>query len=146
MSFYPSDNDKMAIRAALILIALTVAAALFLAGCGEARQPDPSPSTVADTVGQLGVTLTWVGGICSAAGVALRLISFFYPPIAGLGAFFGFLAIGGAGVTATGAYIQWLADNPWVMVAGIVASLGAVGWWYWPVIKRALDRRLAGKV
>jgi len=141
----PSHEDKQAIAWTIFLLAV-VSAIVLLAGCGEARCPAPEPSGVGETLGQLGITLTWVGGICAAAGVALRLISLVYAPLAAFGAFFGFLAIGGAGVTATGSSIQWLGDNPIVMVATILVSLGAVVWWYWPRIRRALDRRLVGKV
>lgn len=121
---------------------------LACSGCGGTERPltDAPAGAAGATLGQLGLALTWAGGISTAAGVALRLISLVYPPLAPLGAIFGFLAIGGIGVTATGASIQWLADNPWVMVAGIVASLGAVAWWYYPRWKRVLSRRLDGKV
>jgi hypothetical protein len=126
---------------------LSAVISLMLVGCGEARPPEPE-QTVSPfaTLGQLGLTLTWVGGICTAAGIALRIIALVYPPLAGLGAVFGFLAIGGASVTATGCSIQWLADNPIVMVSAIVASTGAVVYWYWPRLRRAWDRRMDGKV
>lgn len=129
------------------VLLISAVVSLLLIGCGEARTPGPE-QTVSPfaTLGQLGLTLTWVGGICAAAGIALRVIALVYPPLAGLGAIFGFLAIGGASVTATGASIQWLADNPIVMVAAILASTGAVVFWYWPRLRRAWDRRMDGKV
>jgi hypothetical protein len=141
---YPSDEDRFAISWTIFFLAV-VSAIVLLAGCGEARTPAEPVSPIA-TIGQLGLTLTWVGGICAAAGIALRIIALVYPPLAGLGAVFGFLAIGGASVTATGCSIQWLADNPVVMVAAIVVSTGAVVYWYWPRLHRAWDRRMDGKV
>lgn len=121
---------------------------LACSACGGTERPlTPAPDDSAGAaLRSVGGTLVWCGGISAAIGVALRLVSLVYPPLAGLGVFFGFLAIGGIGVTATGSSLQWLSDNPVVMVAAIVASLGSVVWWYWPRIRRALDRRLDGKV
>ena len=127
------------------LIFLAVGVALLLAGCGEARPPVEQEPAVT-TLGSLGATLVWAGGISAAAGIALRLISLVYPPLAGFGSFFGLLGVGGFGIIAVGSSIQWLSDNPIVMVAAILVSIGAVVWWYWPRIRRALDRRLVGKV
>jgi hypothetical protein len=131
------------IRFALII------AVLALAACGSSEvrpqpQPGPGPEFTA-ALGHLGAVLTWVGGISAAAGIALRVVAFFYPPLAAVAGIFGFLAIGGASITATGVSAQWLADNPWLLLLATAASCGAVVWWYWPGIRRALDRRLAGK-
>jgi len=129
--------------AAILLLAAGVV--MFLAGCGEARPPiNQGPAVI--TLGSLGAALVWAGGISAAAGIALRLISLVYPPLAECGAFFGLLGVGGFGIIAVGSSIQWLSDNPFVMVAAILVSIGAVVWWYWPRIHRALDRRLVGKV
>ena len=144
---YPSHEDEVAIRATLILLALAIAAALFLAGCGEARQPDPAPppSPFAD-LAKLGTTLVWVGGISAAGGIALRVIALFYPPLGWLAGLAGFAGIGGIAITVTGAACSWLAANPIVVLLVALACVGAMGWWYWPRIRRALDRRLVGKV
>jgi hypothetical protein len=137
-------------RKAIVITALIVAAtliALFLAGCGqEARPPgpEPEPSPFAD-LAALGSTLVWVGGICAAGGIALRVIALFYPPLGWLAGLAGFAGIGGAAVTVTGAACAYLAANPGLVLAIALASLVAVGWWYWPRIRRALDRRLEGK-
>jgi hypothetical protein len=140
----PSHEDKQAIAWTIFFLAV-VSAIVLLAGCGEARPPvDQAPAVT--TLGSLGATLVWAGGISAAAGIALRLISLVYPPLAGFGAFFGLLGVGGFGIIAVGSSIQWLSDNPIVMVAAILVSIGAVVWWYWPRIRRALDRRLVGKV
>jgi hypothetical protein len=121
---------------------------LACSGCGGTERPltDAPAGGAGAELGQLGSTLIWWGGIGTAAGVALWLVSLAWPPLGAIGAVFRFAAIGGAGVTATGASIAWLADNPVVMVAGIVASLGAVVWWYYPRWQRVLSRRLDGKV
>jgi hypothetical protein len=138
-------------RNAGIIIAVLCAmlALAILTGCGDARSPQQSgddlPPGVVATLGSLGATLTWAGGICAAAGIALRIVALFYPPLAGLGVLFGFLGIAGLSVTATGAAFQWLASYPWIMGLAVAASIGAVGWWYWPRIRRVLDRRLDGK-
>jgi uncharacterized protein YceK len=123
---------------AFILVALT--------GCGtEVRPPTPEPGPVgiAATFIDIGSTLAWAGAIGAAAGVALSLVAFLYPPLAPFAAIFRFAAIGGAGVTGTGAAAIWLSDNLWTLALGVVASLGAVLWWYWPAVRRALDARLA---
>lgn len=129
------------IRLAVILCLLALAAC----GSSEVRpQPQPEPSPL-PALADLGVTLTWVGGICAAGGIALRIVSLFYPPLAFLGAVAGFAGIGGAAVTVTGASCQYLADRPILVLAAALACVVAMGWWYWPGIRRALDRRLAGK-
>jgi hypothetical protein len=143
MSFYPSDEDKTAIRAAIIILALTLAAAL-LASCGEARPPAPTPSPV-DTFSDIGVTLAWAGGVSAAAGLAFSLISLFYPPLQPFAVIFRYAAIGGAGVSATGAAYLWIANHFWWVLA-IAAVVGmAVGWYFWPRIHRLVDRRLQHK-
>lgn len=126
---------------------LLVSAFALLVACGGDPRPLPdAPAGVAGaTLQSVGGTLVWIGGISAAIGVAFRLISLVYLPLAGLGSLFGFLALGGLGVTATGSSLQWLSDNPIVMVLVIVASVGSLVWWYWPSIRRRLDRRLAGK-
>jgi len=138
-------------HAGLILAAMLMLCALLMTiGCGDSRSPQSDGSSddglAGATLGSVGATLVWIGGISAAAGVALRVIAVFYPPLAPLAAVFGFAAIGGLAVTATGSSLQWLADNPWLMVLAVAASLGSVVWWYWPRIRRALDRRLDGKV
>lgn len=133
-------------NAGLILAVILAACALLLLGCGEARPPgpEPEPSPFAD-LAALGSTLVWVGGISAAAGVAVRVIALFYPPLGWLAGLAGFAGIGGAAVTVTGAACSYLAANPGLVLAIALASLVAVGWWYWPRIRRALDRRLEGK-
>lgn len=124
-----------------------IVAILVVAGCGSSEvrpQPAPGPADgFTATLGRLGSTLTWVGGISAAAGLALRVVSVFYPPLAAVAGVFGFIAIGGASVTATGVSAQWLAGNPWLLLLATAASCGAVVWWYWPALRRALNRRLA---
>jgi hypothetical protein len=131
---------------AVLAILLTICAVLFAAGCGEARSPGPPPPAPGpfDDLAKLGTTLIWVGGISAAAGIAVRVVSLVYPPLAWLGGLAGFAGIGGAAVTVTGAACSWLAANPGVVLAVALASLAAVGWWYWPHLRRALDQRLAG--
>ncbi len=123
---------------AFILVALT--------GCGtEVRPPAPEPGPVgiAATFIDIGSTLAWAGAIGTAAGVALSLVSLIYPPLVPFAAIFRFAAIGGAGIAGTGAASIWLSDNLWTLALGVLASLGAVLWWYWPAVRRALDTRLA---
>jgi uncharacterized membrane protein YfcA len=144
VSFYPADEDRLAIRATIILLALTVAAAL-LASCGEARCPDPAPPGPIDTFSDIGVTLAWAGGVSAAAGLAFSLISLFYPPLQPFAVIFRYAAIGGAGVSATGAAYLWIANHFWWVLA-IAAVVGmAVGWYFWPRIHRLVDRRLQRK-
>ncbi len=133
-------------NAGVILALMLAACALLLLGCGEARPPgpEPEPSPFAD-LAALGSTLVWVGGISAAGGIALRVVALFYPPLGWLAGLAGFAGIGGAAVTVTGAACAYLAANPGLVLAIALASLAAVGWWYWPRIRRALDRRLEGK-
>jgi hypothetical protein len=130
------------------LTALVIAAVLLLTGCGSgARSPDPAPPVgIAATLNQLGNTLAWAGGIGAAAGVALSLVAIFVPALAPFAAIFRFAAVGGAGVTGTGAAAIWLSDNLWTLGLGVAASVGAVVWWYWPVLVRLWRRRLDGDV
>jgi hypothetical protein len=134
-------------RHAGVIIAIMLAlCVLLLAGCGEARPPAPvpEPGPFAD-LASLGSTLVWVGGISAAGGIALRVVALFYPPLGWLAGIAGFAGIGGAAVTVTGAACSYLAANPGLVLAIALASLVAVAWWYWPRIRRALDRRLDGK-
>jgi hypothetical protein len=133
------------VRAILLIVGIAFLV-VALTGCGsEVRPPTPEPGPVgiAATFNDIGNTLAWTGGISAAAGVAVWLISLAYPPLAPFAAIFRFAAIGGAGVTGTGAAAIWLSDNLWTLALGVVASLGAVLWWYWPAVRRALDARLA---
>jgi hypothetical protein len=119
---------------------------LWATGCGEARPPVPAPEPgpFAD-LAALGSTLVWVGGVSAACGIAVRVIALFYPPLGWLAGLAGFAGIGGAAVTVTGAACSYLAANTGLVLAIALASLVAVGWWYWPRIRRALDRRLEGR-
>ncbi len=131
------------------LVIMAIIITLVLWGCGGQERPLPNGSgddSAGATLGSVGATLVWTGGISAAAGIALRVISLLYPPLAPLGAIFGFAGIGGIAVVCVGSSLQWLSDNPIVMVVAILASIGAVAWWYWPRIHRALDRRLDGKI
>jgi hypothetical protein len=127
-----------------ILLALCI---LLLAGCGEARcpvTPSPAPGPF-DDLAALGTTLVWVGGISAAGGVALRVLAFVYPSLGFLAGLAGFAGLGGAAVTVTGAACSYLAANPLLVLAIALACLAGLSWWYWPRIRRALDRRLGGK-
>jgi hypothetical protein len=118
---------------------------MVLTGCGEQvqRSPvEPQPVGVSATLSDIGNTLAWAGGIGAAAGVALSLVALFVPALAPFAALFRFAAIGGAGVTGTGAAAIWLSDNLWLLVLAVAASLGAVLWWYWPAIRRAWLARM----
>lgn len=125
---------------AFILVALT--------SCGtEARSPVESESVgVTATLNDIGSTLAWAGGIAAAAGVALSIVSLIYPPLAPFAAIFRFAAVGGVGITGTGAATIWLADNLWTLALAVAACVGGVVWWYWPVLARLWNRRLNGKV
>jgi len=133
------------ILAALVLTIMALSI-MALAGCGsvEARSPgDTPPVGIGSTLSDIGNTLAWAGGIGAAAGVALSLVAFFVPALAPFAAIFRFAAIGGAGVTGTGAAAIWLSDNLWTLALGVAASIGGVLWWYWPGIRRAVAARLA---
>ncbi len=141
MSLYPQDDDKTAVRLALIILALAVAAAL-LASCGEARPPEPGPTPVPDLFGGIGATLAWAGAIGAAAGLALSLIALFYPALQPFAYLFRLAGIGGAGVSVTGAAYIWIAQHYWWVLA-IAALVGiGVGWYFWPRIHRLVDKRL----
>jgi drug/metabolite transporter (DMT)-like permease len=144
VSFYPSDEDKNAVLWTIFMV-FTMALIMLLAGCGtEARCPDPAKHTEAlDTFSDIGVTLAWAGGVSAAAGLAFSLISLFYPPLQPFAVLFRYAAIGGAGVSATGAAYIWIANHFWWVLA-IAAVVGmAVGWYFWPRIHRMVDRRLS---
>ena len=130
----------------ITLCACIVACALLVA-CGEARSPGtpPTPAPWWSDLAALGATLTWAGGISAAAGIALRVIGFFYPPLAPLAGLGAIAATGGAAVLVTGAACQWLASHPVIVLLVAACCVGAVVWWHWPAIRRAIDRRLAGK-
>lgn len=138
---YPAGEDKRAIRIAIIILALTVAAAL-LASCGEARSPDPAPQPVPDIFGDIGATLAWAGAIGAAAGLALSLISLFYPALQPFAYLFRLVGVGGAGVSVTGAVYIWIAQHYWWILALAAVAGCAVGWYFWPRIHRLLDKRL----
>ena len=141
MSLYPSDKDKNAIIWAIFIL-LVFAAAAIASGCSEARCPDPAPPNPIDTFGDIGVTLAWAGGVSAAAGLAFSLISLFYPPLQPFAIIFRYAAIGGAGVSATGAAYIWIAQHYWWVLA-IAALVGiGVGWYFWPRIHRLVDKRL----
>ncbi len=127
----------------ILIIAMFCALA---GGCGGEPRPLPpagGPETASDTLGNLGETLVWVGGIGTAAGVALSLVALFYPPLGFLAGFFRFFSLGSIGIISVGSSLQWLSDRPWLMVLGILATVGSLVWWYWPRIHRAFDKRLA---
>jgi uncharacterized membrane protein YfcA len=141
MSFYPPEKDSHAIAWAIMFL-LIVAAAIVASGCTEARCPEPAPPSPIDTFGDIGVTLAWAGGVSAAAGLAFSLISLFYPPLQPFAVLFRYAAIGGAGVSATGAAYIWIANHFWWVLA-IAAVVGmAVGWYFWPRIHRLVDKRL----
>ena len=132
-----------------VLGVVIVLLALVLAGCGGQERPLPEGSgggSAGATLGSVGAWLVWSGGISTAAGLAFRVIALLYAPLAPFGALFGFLGLGGACVVGVGSSLQWLSDNPLVMVLACAACVGVVVWWYWPRLRRALDRRLEGKV
>jgi hypothetical protein len=132
---------------AAFLAALAAGFSMVLTGCGDEPRPLP-PAGGGDggsTLGTLGGSLVWAGGIGAAAGVALGIVSLVWPPLAPLAGLFRFAALGSVGVLAVGSSIQWLSDRPWLMVIGIVATVGALVWWYWPRLHRLIDRRLAEK-
>ena len=134
------------IRVLAILCLLSVPL-LWVLVCGEARPPGPEPVPGPfDDLAALGTTLVWVGGISAACGIAVRVLAFVYPSLGWLAGLAGFAGIGGAAVTVTGAACSWLAANPALVLAIALACVVAMGWWYWPRIRRALDRRLDGKV
>jgi hypothetical protein len=126
----------------------TVALLLVAVGCGDSRPQQPGDDSdigVIATLGSLGVTLTWVGGICSAAGIGLSLVSLFYPPLASLALLFRFAAVGGAGVLVTGSSIQFLSSYPAIMVLAIIASGAVVVWYHRADVLRFLAHRKAVK-
>lgn len=113
---------------------------------GEARTLEPGPNPIPfPALSDLGVTLTWVGGICAAAGIAVRVLALVYPPLAAFAVLAGFAGIGGAAVTVTGATCQYLADSPGIVLSAALVCAGVVVWWYWPAIRRSINRRLDGK-
>lgn len=140
--------NGMEILTVLALVATIAAATILLTGCGqEVRTPAEGTGSlgVTATLSDIGTTLAWAGGIAAAAGVALSFVSLFYPPLAPFAALFRFAAVGGVGVTGTGAATLWLADNLWLLALGVAASVGAVVWWYWPSLVGAWRRRVAGQ-
>jgi hypothetical protein len=121
--------------------------AIIITGCGGDPRPLPNApaGNAGAALGQLGTTLTWVGGISAAAGIAGGILSLAFPALILLRPIFGVLGWAGSAVTATGTSVLWLSDHPWIMVVAVGASLGVVVWWYYPRIRRALDRRLGNK-
>jgi hypothetical protein len=141
------DKHAGTIAVTLAIVCLFVWV-MLMSGCGtEGRSPavEPPPVGVAATLNQLGNTLAWAGGIGAAAGVALSLVALFVPALAPFAAIFRFAAIGGAGVTGTGAAAIWLSDNLWTLALGVLASVGGVLWWYWPALRRAVVARLQAR-
>jgi hypothetical protein len=128
----------------ILAVILALCALLLLPGCGEARTPvTPSPAPGPfDDLANLGTTLVWVGGISAAGGIALRVLAFAYPSLGFLAGLAGFAGLGGAAVTVTGAACSYLAANPLLVLAIALACLAGLAWWYWPRIRRALERRL----
>lgn len=145
MSIYPSDEDKLSIRISIILLALAVAAAL-LASCGEARSPEPQPEPgPAAVLGHIGATLAWAGAISTAAGLALSVISLFYAPLKPFAVLFRWAGLGGAAISATGAAYLWISQHYWwILALAAVVGLG-IGWWFWPRIHRAVEKRLQAR-
>ena len=145
MSYHPTGEEK---AAAWWWMALVLAAmALFVCmGCSEARSPEPVPPKIIDTFGDIGITLAWAGGVSAAAGLAFSLISLIYPSLQPFAVLFRYAAIGGAGVSATGAAYIWIANHFWwVLVIAALAGCG-VAWWCWPRLHRLINRRLSGKI
>lgn len=126
-----------------ILVLLAVAAAILAqTGCGEARTPSPEPGPI-PVIDAIGSTLAWAGGICAAGGLALSLVSLFYPPLQPFSAVFRIVGASGAAVTGVGVAYLWVAAHSWLVLAlGALAGVGAL-WYFWPRIHRAVDRRLA---
>lgn len=153
---YPAGEDKQAIRIAIIILALTVAAAL-LAGCGEARspaQPIPPPS-VADQIRAIGAIFLRYGGLVLGLGMVLRGVVWvaslgWITGVAGaaagwvarvLGPFVGLGAVAGGISVAFGACCVWMADYLAVVVCAGIASCVALAVYYWPRIRRWIPAR-----
>lgn len=141
---------SIAVDAAIALALLTLAAGMLcVVGCGDARPQRPggdSPPGVVATLGQLGVALTWAGGIGAAVGVAGAIIALAYPPLAWLGILCRVAAPACAGILGVGASVQFLASHPWTMGLAIAGSLGAVVWYHWADVRRFLAHREAVKL
>lgn len=128
----------------ILAILAVVTGLLVLAGCGQEVRPQPQPEPgPIDILGRIGATLAWAGGISAGAGLGLSLASLAFPYLAPFAWIFRVVAVVGTGCTATGIAALWFAAHSWVILAMVAVSAGAVVWWYWPMLHRAIDRRLA---
>jgi len=157
---YPADEDRKAIRIAVIIIALAIAAAL-LASCGEARSPVPipSPPSVADQIRSLGTAFLRYGGLILGLGMVLRGVVWAatfltFTGLAGrivsgivqfIGPFVGLGAVAGGLSVAFGACCVWMADYLPVAVGAGIAACVALAVYYWPRIRRWLPARLPSR-
>lgn len=127
-----------------ILVLLAVAAAILAqAGCGEVRPDTKETGSPAAVLGSIGFTLVLTGSICAVAGLAVSVISLFYPAVKPLARLAPYVGVAGACAVGIGITYLYIAQHSWLLlVAGGIAAV-LVGWWFWPRIHRAVDRRIA---
>lgn len=133
-------------------IALAILSGLFLAvlnGCAERPiAPQQSggagvPPSAAASLGHLGATCTWIGGIALVAGIVVRLAAIPFPLLAFAAPFAGVAAFAGSLCLVCGLAFQWLAGHLWLLAVVVLVGGAAALWLHWRHLRPDADRLLA---